>query len=99
MNSIIDLHSYGHDIETAWLVDRGLEGLGDAVLIKFPVPFRTFPRINKLLHNILEYILACLKIFGMFFHFLPAVIKTDNRDGCDCRKDLQSAKTPTGSFF
>lgn len=24
-NSIIDLHSYGHDIETAWLVDRSLE--------------------------------------------------------------------------
>lgn len=28
MNSIIDLHSYGHDIETAWLTDRGLEVLG-----------------------------------------------------------------------
>lgn len=28
-NSLIDLHSYGHDIETAWLVDRGLEVLGD----------------------------------------------------------------------
>ena len=29
-NSIIDLHSYGHDIETAWLMDRSLEVLGDA---------------------------------------------------------------------
>lgn len=29
-NSIIDLHSYGHDIETAWLMDRGVEVLGDA---------------------------------------------------------------------
>lgn len=29
-NSLIDLYSYGHDIETAWLVDRGLEILGDA---------------------------------------------------------------------
>lgn len=29
MNSILDLHSYGHDIETAWLVDRGCEVLGD----------------------------------------------------------------------
>ena len=28
-NSIIDLHSYGHDIETAWLMDRSLEVLGD----------------------------------------------------------------------
>lgn len=29
MNSLIDLHSYGHDIETAWLVDRGVSVLGD----------------------------------------------------------------------
>lgn len=28
-NSLIDLYSYGHDIETAWLVDRGLEVLGE----------------------------------------------------------------------
>ncbi len=32
MNSIIDLHSYGHDIETAWLLDRGLDALGDKEL-------------------------------------------------------------------
>ena len=30
-NSLIDLYSYGHDIETAWLVDRGLEVLDDEV--------------------------------------------------------------------
>lgn len=29
MNSILDLHSYGHDIETAWLMDRGVEVLND----------------------------------------------------------------------
>lgn len=28
-NSIIDLHSYGHDIETAWLMDRTLEVVND----------------------------------------------------------------------
>ncbi len=31
MNSLIDLHSYGHDIETAWLLDRGLEILDNEV--------------------------------------------------------------------
>ncbi len=30
-NTRIDLYSYGHDIEAAWLVDRGLEILEDAV--------------------------------------------------------------------
>lgn len=28
-NSILDICSYGHDIEAAWLLDRGLEILGD----------------------------------------------------------------------
>ena len=38
MNSLIDLHSYGHDIETAWLVDRGIEILGDEVYLKKLAP-------------------------------------------------------------
>ncbi|MDO5573428.1 MAG: AGE family epimerase/isomerase [bacterium] len=32
-NSILDMHSYGHDIETAWLTDRGCEVLGDQAYI------------------------------------------------------------------
>jgi len=31
-HTLIDLHSYGHDIETAWLLDRGLQVLGDETL-------------------------------------------------------------------
>lgn len=38
MNSLIDLHSYGHDIETAWLVDRGAEVLGDAAYAEKMAP-------------------------------------------------------------
>lgn len=34
MNSLIDLYSYGHDIEISWLLDRTLEVLGDQGLIK-----------------------------------------------------------------
>lgn len=29
MNSLIDMHSYGHDIEAAWLIDRGTKILGE----------------------------------------------------------------------
>lgn len=29
--SLIDLHSYGHDIEAAWLIDRGMDVLGNAL--------------------------------------------------------------------
>ena len=29
MHSILDLHSYGHDIETAWLIRRGTDVLGE----------------------------------------------------------------------
>lgn len=34
LNSILDLHSYGHDIETSWLVDRGCEILNDETYTK-----------------------------------------------------------------
>ena len=36
--SLIDLHSYGHDIETAWLVDRGASVLGDEEYIAKMAP-------------------------------------------------------------
>lgn len=36
--SLIDLHSYGHDIETAWLTDRGAQVLGDEAYIAKMAP-------------------------------------------------------------
>ena len=38
MNTILDLHSYGHDIETAWLVHRGVQVLGDTSYEKRMIP-------------------------------------------------------------
>jgi len=37
-NSILDLHSYGHDIETAWLINRGTEVLGEEAYTKMMNP-------------------------------------------------------------
>ena len=37
-NSIIDLYSYGHDIETSWLIDRTVEILGDPKYEKLIYP-------------------------------------------------------------
>lgn len=38
MHSILDLHSYGHDIETAWLIRRGTDVLGDEAYEKKMLP-------------------------------------------------------------
>lgn len=48
-NSLIDLYSYGHDIETAWLVDRGLDILGDPVYKE-----RLSPITKEITKNIYE---------------------------------------------
>lgn len=31
MNTLLDLHSLGHDIEAAWLIDRGVEVIGEEI--------------------------------------------------------------------
>ena len=38
-HSLIDLESYGHDIETAWLIDRGCSVLDDAAYIAPPINY------------------------------------------------------------
>ena len=48
-NSLIDLYSYVHDIETAWLVDRGLDVLDDASFKK-----RLRPITKEITKNIYE---------------------------------------------
>ena len=40
-NTLIDLYSYGHDIETSWLMDRGTEVLGDPVYKEKLTPITT----------------------------------------------------------
>lgn len=37
-NTLLDLHSYGHDIETAWLMDRGVEVVGEEAYMKKMYP-------------------------------------------------------------
>ncbi len=49
MNSLIDLHSYGHDIETAWLVNRCLDVLGDEELSR-----RMSPLLRSLEQEVYE---------------------------------------------
>ena len=48
-NSLIDLYSYGHDIETAWLIDRGLEVLGDTAYNEklYPITERLTAQVYK----------------------------------------------------
>ena len=43
---LIDLYSYGHDIETAWLLDRGLEVLGDSGYIEMFAPVTRALAVN-----------------------------------------------------
>ena len=37
-NTLIDLHSYGHDIETSWLIDRGVDVINDPVYTEKMTP-------------------------------------------------------------
>lgn len=49
-NSLIDLYSYGHDIEAAWLIDRGLEILGDQTYTD---------RISPLTREMTDHVYEC----------------------------------------
>ncbi len=49
-NSLIDLYSYGHDIETTWLVDLGLEVLDDKAYTEKLTPITK--EITKNIYNI-----------------------------------------------
>lgn len=48
-NSLIDLYSYGHDIEASWLLDRALEVIGDVSYQK-----RISPLTAEITENIYE---------------------------------------------
>ncbi|MDR2546842.1 MAG: AGE family epimerase/isomerase [Lachnospiraceae bacterium] len=53
MNSIIDLHSYGHDIEAAWLIDRAVEVMGNrSYFIRMtPITANLTDEIYKVAYN------------------------------------------------
>jgi mannobiose 2-epimerase len=53
MNSIADIHSYGHDIEASWLIDRALEVLNDDVFTKEFAPI-TAQIVDKVLNTAYE---------------------------------------------
>ena len=55
-HSIIDLHSFGHDIEFTWLLDRALEVLDDATYTS-----KMTPIINDLTETIYEQAMDPLK--------------------------------------
>ena len=52
-NTIIDLHSYGHDIETAWLVDRSVEVIAEKKYEEkmTPITLDLVRQVSKLAFN------------------------------------------------
>lgn len=52
MNSIANLHSYGHDIEATWLLDRACDVIGEQKLTQ-----ETFLYTDEIANNILEQIM------------------------------------------
>ena len=52
-NSIIDLYSYGHDIETAWLIDRGVEVLKEPACTEsmYPITQELTAQIYRVAFN------------------------------------------------
>ena len=69
-NSLIDLHSYGHDIETSWLIDRGVDVVDDPAYREKMTPItantiRIRPRGN-----------AALLLPLLFFAFAMRILLT-----------------------
>ncbi len=58
-NSLIDLCSYGHDIEASWLIDRGVEVLGDKKYMD-----KIFPITKELAAHIYEVALDGASLFN-----------------------------------
>lgn len=46
-NTLIDLTSYGHDIESSWLIDRTLEALQNEIYIQ-----KMLPITNAMVRNV-----------------------------------------------
>ena len=59
LHSLLDLHSYGHDIEASWLIDRALASIGDPELTAMVSPITA-----KLYHHVVQ---EALSSRGLYF--------------------------------
>ena len=82
-NTLIDLYSYGHDIETSWLIDRGLEILNDpAVTEKLsPITDILAEQIYKIAYKDHSVINECMvgsgRICSWFYELLSEASRKD----------------------
>ncbi len=76
-NSLIDLHSYGHDIEASWLLNRGLE-----ILDAEDIPQDLLTKIHNVIDTLVEKIYTTA-----YVHDIHAV-NAECENGTDCEKKI-----------
>lgn len=76
-NSLIDLHSYGHDIEASWLLTRGLEILDAA-----DIPHNLLAKINEVIDTLVE------KIYTTAYLSDIHAVNAECENGTDCTKKI-----------
>lgn len=104
-NSIIDLHSYGHDIETAWLVDRGVEVIEEPAYERkmspitrdltrqiFEVAFDGSSLSNECDKGVVDTNRVWWVQAETLVGFLNGYEKCDNKESIEAKKYLEAVK-------